>query len=33
MWSFNEDAPGFYDALGFTTYRRYMEMKICGGEK
>ena len=33
MWEFNEDAREFYDALGFKTYRRYMEMKICGGEK
>ncbi len=33
MWTFNEGALEFYEAVGFTTYRRYMEMKICGGEK
>ena len=28
MWEFNEDALAFYEAAGFTTYRRYMEMLI-----
>ena len=28
MWEFNEDALAFYEALGFSTYRRYMEMTI-----
>lgn len=26
MWEFNEDALAFYEAVGFKTYRRYMEM-------
>ena len=26
MWEFNEDALAFYEAVGFTTFRRYMEM-------
>lgn len=28
MWEFNGDALAFYEAVGFTTYRRYMEMRI-----
>ena len=28
MWDFNEDALKFYEAIGFNTYRRYMEMEI-----
>ena len=28
MWEFNEGALAFYEALGFTTYRRYMEIPI-----
>ena len=28
MWEFNDDALAFYEAIGFTTYRRYMEMNI-----
>lgn len=28
MWSFNEDALRFYEAVGFSTYRRYMEMQL-----
>ena len=28
MWEFNRDALAFYEAAGFTTYRRYMEMFI-----
>jgi GNAT superfamily N-acetyltransferase len=28
MWEFNRDALAFYEAVGFTTYRRYMEMKL-----
>ncbi|MBQ6174534.1 MAG: GNAT family N-acetyltransferase [Clostridia bacterium] len=27
MWEFNQGALAFYEAAGFTTYRRYMEMK------
>ena len=25
MWEFNEGALKFYESIGFTTYRRYME--------
>ena len=28
MWEFNQDALAFYEAAGFSTYRRYMEMKL-----
>ena len=28
MWEFNRDALAFYEALGFSTYRRYLEMKL-----
>ena len=28
MWEFNQDALAFYEAAGFTTYRRYMEMDL-----
>lgn len=28
MWEFNSDALAFYEASGFRTYRRYMEMQI-----
>ena len=28
MWEFNQDALAFYESVGFTTYRRYMEMKL-----
>ncbi|MBQ6721626.1 MAG: GNAT family N-acetyltransferase [Clostridia bacterium] len=28
MWEFNRGALAFYEAVGFTTYRRYMEMKV-----
>ena len=28
MWSFNADALAFYEAVGFATYRRYMEMYV-----
>ena len=28
MWEFNRDALEFYEKVGFTTYRRYMEMKV-----
>lgn len=28
MWEFNRDALAFYEAAGFETYRRYMEMFI-----
>lgn len=28
MWEFNRDALAFYEAVGFSTYRRYMEMTV-----
>ena len=28
MWEFNHGALEFYEAAGFVTYRRYMEMKL-----
>ena len=28
MWEFNQEALAFYESIGFTTYRRYMEMKL-----
>ena len=28
MWEFNRDALAFYEAAGFATYRRYMEMFV-----
>lgn len=28
MWEFNQDALAFYESAGFTTYRRYMELKF-----
>lgn len=28
MWEFNQDALAFYEASGFKTYRRYLEMFI-----
>ena len=28
MWEFNQEALAFYEAAGFTTYRRYMEMFV-----
>lgn len=28
MWEFNQGALAFYEAAGFTTYRRYMEMEV-----
>lgn len=28
MWEFNKGALEFYESAGFTTYRRYMEMKL-----
>ena len=28
MWEFNRDALAFYEAQGFETYRRYMEVKL-----
>ncbi|MBQ8202403.1 MAG: GNAT family N-acetyltransferase [Clostridia bacterium] len=28
MWEFNENALKFYEAIGFSTYRRYMECTI-----
>lgn len=27
VWGFNEEAIAFYEAVGFQTYRRYMELK------
>ena len=28
MWEFNQSALEFYEAVGFTTYRRYMELEL-----
>jgi GNAT superfamily N-acetyltransferase len=28
VWEFNADALAFYEALGFETYRRYMELRF-----
>ena len=28
VWAFNDDALAFYEAVGFTTYRRYMELEV-----
>ena len=28
MWEFNRDALAFYEAVGFQTYRRYMELPV-----
>ena len=28
MWEFNRDALAFYEAVGFSTYRRYMETDV-----
>ncbi|MGL4798920.1 MAG: GNAT family N-acetyltransferase [Cellulosilyticaceae bacterium] len=28
VWSFNDDALKFYESLGFTTYKRFMEFTI-----
>ena len=28
MWEFNQGALAFYEAAGFQTFRRYMEMKL-----
>ena len=28
MWEFNRDALAFYEAAGFSSYRRYMEMFV-----
>ena len=28
MWEFNQEALEFYEAVGCTTYRRYMEMDV-----
>lgn len=28
MWEFNQTALAFYEAVGFTTYRRYMEAEV-----
>ena len=28
VWGFNDDALAFYEAVGFSTYRRYMEMEV-----
>lgn len=28
MWEFNQDALAFYEAVGFTAYRRYMELPV-----
>ena len=28
MWEFNQEALAFYESIGFTTYRRFMEIKL-----
>ena len=28
VWEFNEDALKFYESMGFTTYRRFLECKL-----
>ena len=28
MWEFNQGALAFYESIGFTTYRRFMEIKL-----
>ena len=28
MWEFNQDALAFYEAAGFSTYRRFMELEL-----
>lgn len=28
MWEFNDSALAFYESVGFTTFRRYMESYI-----
>ena len=28
MWEFNQDALAFYETVGFSTYRRYMELDL-----
>ena len=28
MWEFNEEALRFYESIGFSTYRRYLEMFV-----
>ena len=28
VWAFNEDALAFYEAAGFETYRRHMELQL-----
>lgn len=28
MWEFNKEALDFYESVGFSTYRRYMEKKL-----
>ena len=28
VWAFNEDALAFYEAAGFSTYRRFMELNV-----
>ena len=28
MWEFNRDALQFYEAIGFSTYRRYLELEL-----
>ncbi len=32
MWTFNEEARKFYEAVGFKTFRLFMERKLGGGE-
>ncbi len=28
VWEFNSDALRFYESMGFTTYRRFLELKV-----
>ena len=32
MWKFNQGALKFYESVGFSTYRRYMELSLDGTE-
>ena len=32
MWEFNQGALKFYESVGFSTYRRYMELSLDGTE-
>ena len=32
VWSFNQNAVEFYEAVGFQTFRQYMEWDLSGGK-